>query len=453
MPQENNPRKNANLGTDLSDDHPISFAYSYGMNPELNDPFTLKTKGIKLEQGEYLECTSCHDPHNNQYSNFLVRDVSVQHDALCTECHNKEGWSEADSTHRTGGNRFAGVSATVAADGCISCHLPHNAQKAEHLLRLSQVGAGEETNCYISCHREPPYTDIWSKFNGALYKHPVQAFSDIHASNETLPLNLNRKHVECVDCHNPHRAGWQGTPLGDSFAQVPPASIAPNVNGPLRGVRGVDMTGAATVAVARYEYEICYRCHAGASADQFISLSTQLPTRLFIAYDESDRFNPANPSFHPVTADRRGNGRSLLTQYQSKMFRVYCNDCHDSHGSNEPHMLRAQNGDTFPAITTTYPLCYRCHDEFFLMNTSSSAALHRSHVLEHIKKAPCSACHDPHGIPTLVGANSTNAGHLINFDKLYAGSTLQAGTAYNSGTRSCLINGTCHTGTQPYPGY
>ncbi|BCS53270.1 cytochrome c3 family protein [Geobacter sp. SVR] len=452
MPQESDPRKNPNLGTDLSDDHPISFGYSYGINQELNDPLTLQSRGIKLEQGQYVECTSCHEPHNNQYGNFLVRDVSVQHDALCTECHNKQGWSNPDNAHRTGGG-LAGVSGKVAADGCTSCHLPHNAQKAEYLLKLPVAGAGEETNCYISCHREAPYGDIWSKFNSSLYRHPVQAYYGTHEPNETLPLNLNRKHVECVDCHNPHQAGSQGFPLGDPFPRLGPASVAPNVNGPLYGVRGVDMSGTAVVAVARYEYEICYRCHSGASSDYFTSLSAQLPARLFSSYDESERFNPANPSFHPITVDRKGNGRSLLSQYQAKMIRIYCNDCHDPHGSNEPHMLRGQNSDTFPSLAITYPLCYRCHDEFYLMNNSSSANLHRSHMQQHNKKASCSNCHDPHGIPASTGADSINAGHLINFDKIYAGANLVAGTAYNATSRTCLVNGACHTGPQPYPAY
>lgn len=451
MPPENDPRRNPNLGSDLSDDHPVSFVYSYGVNLELNDPATLQAQGIRLEQGTYVECISCHDPHNNQYGNFLVKDVSIRHDALCTTCHNKEGWNDADTTHRTGGTRFAGVSAQVAADGCISCHLPHSAQKGEHLLRLSQVGAGEETNCYLSCHRDVPYSNVWSQFNSSIYTHTVQNYSDVHTADETLPLSAGKKHVECVDCHNPHRAGWQGAPLGDPAPQLPPASVAPDVNGPLRGVRGVDLTGAATVAVARYEFEVCYRCHAGISAGQFTSLSAQLPLRVFSDYDESNRFNPANPSYHPLTTDRQGTGRSLRTQYQAGMYRIYCNDCHNSHGTNEPHMLREQNIDTFPiSAISNYPLCFRCHDPDFLLNPLTSphadtAALHQKHVLGphdngDTRQTPCSVCHDPHGTPVSRGATLTNAAHLINFDTRYAGPA----PVYDSGARSCTV--ACHTG-------
>src|SRR6185369_1157689 len=86
----------------------------------------------------YVECTSCHDPHDNQYGNFLVVDTSSQHDALCTTCHNKNNWT--GSAHQTGGTRTSGtVSADVQKDGCASCHTPHAAEQGADLLHLSSV--------------------------------------------------------------------------------------------------------------------------------------------------------------------------------------------------------------------------------------------------------------------------------------------------------------------------
>lgn len=459
MPMETNPQKNPNLGTDLSNDHPISFLYSNAGNLELHDMASIEAQGIKLAQGGYVECTSCHDAHNNRNGNFLVKDVSTQHDALCTTCHNKAGWSGSDSTHRTGGTRYSTESAAVASDGCINCHLPHSAQKGEHLLRLSAVGAGEETTCYITCHRAAPYDNVWSQFNTSIYTHHVQNYNGVHAQNESLPLVGAKKHVECVDCHNPHAAGWAGAPMGISLPQVPPATTAPNVSGPLSGVRGVDVTGTGVVSPARFEYEICYRCHAGPSADQFTSLSQQLPLRVFRDYDLSNRFSLANPSYHPVTQDRApgSNGRSLKAQFQAGMYRIYCNDCHDSHGTNEPHMLRDLNVDTFPASgTTNYPLCFRCHDPDYLMNPliaphSETVTLHQRHVLgQHLngdtRMTPCSVCHDPHGVPASRGALPSNGAHLVNFDTRYAGAT----PVYDAITKTCTVS--CHT-TNPksYP--
>lgn len=442
IPTDTDPRKNPNLTTDLSNDHPISLAY--GPNPELNDKSTLADKGIKLSLDNYVECTSCHDPHNNQYGNFLVRDVSTQHDAICTDCHNKNGWSDAGSVHRTGGTRYPSVTQQVAADGCISCHLPHSAQQGSELLKLSQVGAGQETNCYTSCHNGASYTvNIWSQFNSMPYTHPVSQAGG-HDPKEPMPVAYAKKHVQCVDCHEPHRVAWWGAPLT--------WTAAPAVNGVIQGVRGIDLSGSPVEPV-NTEFQICFKCHSGADAGYFVSLSTQRPTRVYPGFDESLRFALGNPSFHPVTQNRQGTGRSLWSNTSpsmlSQMQRIYCNDCHDPHGSTEPHMLRAQNYDVFPSTVTNYPLCYNCHDNQFLFFQSGSATLHKSHVLDHSRPAPCASCHDPHGVPAARGATTTNAAHLINFDTRYAGLT----PVYDSTARSCTVGTPCHqsvTGPQSY---
>ncbi len=448
MPADVDPAKNPNLGTDLSNDHPISMSYLAETSSEFNSPALLQQQGVKLSEGTYVECTSCHDPHNNENGNFLVRNVSVQRDALCTTCHAKSGWSDPDSVHRSGGGRYPTVQPTVAASGCVSCHRPHTAEQAEHLLKRSP-GEGEESTCLASCHRSSPYNDIWSEFNARTYTHPVKLSGSAHKANEPLPLRTERKHVECVDCHNPHQAGWRSAPLGASSPQLPPASKAPEIDGPLRGVRGVDQYGAAEVPAARNEYEICFRCHAGSAASDFIGISYLPPLRVFRQYDESQRFSQSNPSYHPITADRQGTGQSLLVEYQTTMYRIYCSDCHHPHGSNEPHLLRAQNWDVVPSPVVDYPLCFRCHDPNFLMNPmasprSATVALHRNHVIgPHDNgatgRATCSACHDPHGVPLSTGANPVNAAHLINFDKRFAGPT----PLFSAIDRSCSV--ACHS--------
>ena len=77
------------LGTDLSDDHPVSFQYSgnlAGRNPELTDPSTLPLE-IRLAEDGQLQCTACHDPHNDRFGKFLV--MSNQFSKLCISCHTK----------------------------------------------------------------------------------------------------------------------------------------------------------------------------------------------------------------------------------------------------------------------------------------------------------------------------------------------------------------------------
>lgn len=77
----------SNLGTDLSDDHPISFFYTSGLaasDGQLADPHTLPRE-VRLDAAGELQCTSCHDPHSNANGKFLV--MPNEYGALCTSCH------------------------------------------------------------------------------------------------------------------------------------------------------------------------------------------------------------------------------------------------------------------------------------------------------------------------------------------------------------------------------
>jgi predicted CXXCH cytochrome family protein len=87
------------FGTDLSNDHPISFTYDAALalaDLGLNDPTTAPS-GIVAEidddmlfgvLNDQLECASCHDPHNGAgVAPMLLKDNAAS--ALCTTCHNK----------------------------------------------------------------------------------------------------------------------------------------------------------------------------------------------------------------------------------------------------------------------------------------------------------------------------------------------------------------------------
>lgn len=77
------------VDTDLSDDHPVGITYDSNKDqdfyPKTGDDQQYPDK--LLYDGLYVECTSCHDPHDNTYSNFLVE--SNANSNLCTRCHIK----------------------------------------------------------------------------------------------------------------------------------------------------------------------------------------------------------------------------------------------------------------------------------------------------------------------------------------------------------------------------
>ncbi len=84
------------IGTDLSNDHPISFTYDATLattDGGLFDPTTTNsglggTIADDMLSGGKLQCSSCHDVHNGSgVAKLLVK--SNANSALCLTCHNK----------------------------------------------------------------------------------------------------------------------------------------------------------------------------------------------------------------------------------------------------------------------------------------------------------------------------------------------------------------------------
>jgi predicted CXXCH cytochrome family protein len=74
---------------DLSNDHPVSFAWPTdaillgGLNPVAGIDKKLRLFGI----GNRIECSTCHNVHNNAIPPFLA--VSNDNSYMCLQCHNK----------------------------------------------------------------------------------------------------------------------------------------------------------------------------------------------------------------------------------------------------------------------------------------------------------------------------------------------------------------------------
>ncbi len=397
------------LTTDLADDHPVSFVYDDALaqqDPELKPPGTISPPVALDEQGE-MQCTSCHDVHDDTYGKFLL--LQPTGGALCMSCHDKQDWSigiHANSTATWDGtppDPWPGSpDNTVADNACRSCHMPHTADQPERLIRRSP----EEQTCY-GCHNgHVASSDLETEFNKT-YRHPVeQSFGD-HTPDEDV-LTAPR-HVECVDCHEPHQARHE------------PAS-APNASGALAGVRGIDETGQPVDPV-QFQYQVCFSCHGDStSATQTVPRSAgEINTRL--------EFGSDGISFHPVvTTGKNPNVPSLLPPYTESSL-IYCTDCHASdqadaggsqgpHGSIYPNLLRRRYELDFQAESAdVYALCYECHSRSnLLMKGMSGFREHRKHIQG--EDASCSICHDPHGISAQAGDPTGNS-HLISFDLRY----------------------------------
>lgn len=83
-----------NLGSDLSNDHPVNFTYDAALataDGELvtpNDPnnYVDAAQNFPLFGGT-MQCATCHDAHDDTNGQFLV--IANASSALCTTCHQK----------------------------------------------------------------------------------------------------------------------------------------------------------------------------------------------------------------------------------------------------------------------------------------------------------------------------------------------------------------------------
>lgn len=384
------------IGTDLSDDHPISFVYDSGVamvKGELRDPSTLPPQ-LPLDHQNRVQCATCHEPHDDSFGHFLRMDNSESR--LCISCHDPEGW--ATSAHATSPASLAGSAevwdnlsaATVREAACESCHRPHTAGGRQRLLRRE----AEEENC-MSCHDgSVARTDLRAALN-ALSTHPVRLTTGVHDPAES-PASMS-EHVECADCHNPHRATRSGP------AQPPFLKPA------MAGATGVSSAGLST-AEAQFEYEVCYKCHGSRN------VSGPTVDRVFDNSDISKAFEPINASYHPVqTQGRNPDVPSLLQQFNTTSM-IYCTDCHgsDDPDTNGPHGSRYEpllthdysTRDNTVESPQAYALCYNCHNRASIL-ADESFEKHNKHIDD--ENTSCATCHDPHG----VRENT----HLINFDR------------------------------------
>lgn len=329
------------IDPDVAGDHLGTRNHSAGLRPIV--PLIQDQAGVGNAK---LQCTSCHDPHIKDnavsYSIKFLRLNRFQRtseplatftqatDIVCLACHKKQGWT--DSAHAKSGvanETYTSAAASlrefpsgiqVWEAACLNCHDTHTVQGARRLLRegtdslgspKSGGGSAIEETCY-QCHTTAAAsvlttntqvpnikTEFLSVRRMPITSTDQQAGSEVHdISNadfsETQTLlgkTVTNRHVECTDCHNPHRVmknrlfnGTGATTAGTHDHAAPHTNIA---SGVLRGSWGVEPVygsesffvlptsyivkkgdggnGASTVVTASHvtrEYQICLKCHS-----------------------------------------------------------------------------------------------------------------------------------------------------------------------------------------------
>lgn len=412
------PSGPSDLTNDLSDDHPIGFRYDRALSnrdPQLR-PVELVDSRIVLGRRGEVECTACHDPHNNELGNFLR--ITEREGALCLSCHDLRGWRlsahalSARSVPMTVTHGEKLPFRSLADNACAACHVSHSAPHREQLLydRPSQL-------C-LNCHDGIGGSNILT-VAGQRSGHRVDRRRAHRSSPEWRPGNTG--HVECTDCHNPHAVQQDVLTAARRFG-----ADGPFVPGAMAEVPGISITGAE-VERARFYYEVCFRCHADWPA--------LVPNRIIRARDAGGnvrrQFLPTAASAHPVAFPARNSAEvpSLRPEYRGQAF-VSCQDCHNNPDARDiggteaagPHtsrfepllVARYETRDFTIESPQAYDLCYKCHDRNSILN-DESFTFHNLHVVR--SRTPCSACHTAHG----VSGSPTEHSHLINFDTAIVG--------------------------------
>ena len=515
----------ANLGTDLSNDHPISFVFDSllaSKDKELALPS--KDDPVKLYSGQdrmvanNVQCTSCHDAHESEFKMFLKKDVMGQRDNLCLTCHQKPDWF--GSSHENSSVYYpARQRITMVKDySCVGCHEGHVEEGAQYLLRHGADVANQpaqEESCY-ECHKAENLGGISydietqfrkGKIGGSAMDLTKEGHQPIITSEPKEGVLLDpgnssggtrytdTSHVECSDCHNPHRV---------------------TTGNKLKGTKGVDINGnlvGAYTANTRdpYEYEICLRCHG----DTYAKIATTpYPDNTSIrpkgGSNKRKEFNNTidNTSYHPVAARGKNTSAALDRQMAfaglTTASTISCGDCHNNdetarvnglassfestltspkgpHGSSYLYIMRANYittvGTSEGAGMTGYSrdnfaLCYLCHDERAFSSsdttmtnfTKAGKNLHAVHTNKTGGTGAFATCHECHynTHSNIEATNTQYAGpaddktHLVDFgpNAMKVGANLKPAWGV-MGSNNCALrcHGVTHDSTaMPGPG-
>ena len=509
------------IGTNLTNDHPVSFDFDAGVatsDGELATPsggFIGPLPLFPRGGGSELQCTTCHDPHLASPAKFLRAEPRDQTNGLCLTCHQKAGWP--GSTHESSSVTWQGTS--MREHSCMTCHAPHTSEGAERLLRNGASGgesAIEET-CF-QCHRNSSSGGIAPDIEGEFLKpnaHPITLEPGGHRPvfidrpPTGLPENValspgspaedsrftDNRHVECVDCHNPHRVtstnrteGMRGIDLDGNEVPNVITAIAP----PSDNTDNDEM------------YPVCLRCH-GDTYDQVLGTADLASGAQ--PGNKRVQFQRTNSAFHPVSAPGRNRSTNLDAQLTGAGLSIdaviECTDCHNSdayentsgrvpatgnnddtpvgpHGSSYPSLLRAPYWNNLPGPTSwnqnNFTLCFRCHDVNALVNndrqdrgsrtnfyeTDGRDNLHLYHLDDRSDnaRATCKSCHynihsnadAPNTIYIIDGIEYDGSPpddfptRLVNFNPMIAGNGgyPKPRWSYDSASRTRTCNLVCH---------
>lgn len=382
------------LGTDLTNDHPISFTFDSAQasrDGELVDPATAPHVGNRFAgqdpndrptlplEDQKVECITCHDPHlrsENPGENIKFLRVNrfqeaspsgttfdVENDILCLGCHDKAGWvGSAHANVAAGDETYDNAAASlrefpqgmaVWQAACLNCHDPHTVQGSRRILREGTDGptaitvegakykqggnpAVEEV-CY-ACH---------SADGGVLQGQGTSGFEvpDIKTDFTTMARHMPISSQDQPAGKEVHDIGsgneFQG---GKDFVEAP------------------ENMGKGNLTNRHAECTDCHNPHR------------VMKNRLFNA----DNTTPDDAGTHPHTPTQiMASGQSKHTNLASGVLRgisgVEPSAWPSTEFGTEPTSFEVKKGDPSPGgstaksasyVTREYQVCLKCHSNY-----------------------------------------------------------------------------------------
>lgn len=352
-----------NLGTDLSNDHPISISYnsdlatadgelrtpngtlvgasSPGVSPKPTLPLenTGLAAGLSAANDAQIQCATCHDPH------ILETDYATVGNQKFLRLNR---FQEADPRTTGATSGFDSRTATAAsAQGdiiCLACHDKNNR-------------AGSFA---YSVHANPDVGD--------------EAYSDIHADRREFRRGIKVWQAACLNCHDTHTVAGARRLLREGVYEGTSTAASPKSGGK-----------------AALE-ETCYQCHDGGG-------NGTLTSTLNVPNIQNDFVNGITRM--PITNGAQGNGGNST-------------EVHDINSSSLGQSYSYSK--TVNGVTTTYNYSSvdctlstsQCGKDFI---ESPSNLGNGDSTKRHVE---CTDCHNPHriiraqnGLPGTLGAGNT----------------------------------------------
>lgn len=431
--------------------------------PGASSPFYGKTKHASTSRGVHRlvawpvgSCEQCHDQHGatatHDFALFADADNST---CLSGGCHDGAytvpagnyhypwpgdvgSWSQ--STHALSQTPYPPIDGRPVSY-CVQCHDPHGSGDMASGAYPSMTRLLEDKGCTSragvnggGCHgndasyRPTDAKDLYTVFTRP-YRHDLGLGTKTHSWDwsETFPYGKEsrttlsgdfggaRRHVECVDCHNPHTARSGLHTAGENAA-------GPTLEGSwgVQPMFGLAWSIPAIFSVIDFgptsgkEYQLCLKCHS------YYAYGTAPPAS---TTDQAREFNPANKSYHPVVGAIPTNSYtspSSLNGFRETMEAPWnngrhdlmtCSDCHMSGAPGDPagpHGSFVQGILPETAGEHDNGFCLRCHkasvyapttdpgsaetgSRFDRQTTGSEDASHYFHVRD--EGIGCRECH------------------------------------------------------------